>query len=123
MQFEICVTSLASTQAAFRAGAHRVELCSALDNGGVTPSAGLIRACVEQGGLPVHVLIRPREGHFRYDEREIAVMLADIAFCREAGAAGEKYCGYTFSAQVNRQSELLASARAIRGNSIATIYS
>ncbi len=88
MQFEICVTSLASTQAAARAGAHRVELCSALDNGGVTPSAGLIRACVEQGGLPVHVLIRPREGHFRYDERETAVMLADIAFCREAGAAG-----------------------------------
>lgn len=88
MQFEICVTSLASAQAAARAGAHRVELCSTLDNGGVTPSAGLIRACVEQGGLPVHVLIRPREGHFCYDEREVAIMLSDIQFCRQAAAAG-----------------------------------
>lgn len=88
MLFEICAVNLQSALAAQRAGAHRLELCAALDGGGLTPSPGTIRAVVEQVDLPAHVLIRPREGNFCYDKRELAIMLDDVRFCREAGVAG-----------------------------------
>ena len=86
--FEICVTNIQSALAAQNAGAARVELCSALDAGGLSPSAGLIREVCRQLQIPVNVLIRPREGNFSYSEIELAIMLDDIRFCREAGAAG-----------------------------------
>jgi len=86
-QFEICVTNLASVIAAHRAGADRVELCAALDVGGVTPSIGLVRAAVRVG-IPVYVLIRVREGDFCYSDAEVGIMLDDIRACREAGAKG-----------------------------------
>lgn len=88
MKIEICATNLASTQAAKAAGATRIELCSALEVGGVTPSAGLIRAAVRESGLPVHVLIRPREGDFFYSKSEVKIMLDDIRTCKKLGAAG-----------------------------------
>jgi copper homeostasis protein len=88
MVFEICAVNIQSALAAERAGAHRIELCSALDVGGLTPSQGLIRAAVHQLKIPVNVLIRPREGHFCYSENELDIMLDDIHFCREAGAKG-----------------------------------
>ncbi len=88
MTFEICAVNIQSALAAEKAGAHRIELCSALDSGGITPSQGLIRAAVYQLNIPVNVLIRPREGHFCYTERELDIMLDDIRFCQEAGANG-----------------------------------
>jgi len=88
MKFEICAVNIQSCLAAERAGAHRIELCSALDVGGLTPSQGLIRAAIHQLTIPVNVLIRPREGHFCYSENELDIMLDDIHFCREAGANG-----------------------------------
>ncbi len=88
MLFEICAVNLQSARAAQRAGAHRLELCAALDGGGLTPSAGTILAVVHSVALPAHVLIRPREGNFCYDKAELGIMLDDIRFCREAGAAG-----------------------------------
>lgn len=88
MVFEICAVNIQSALAAERAGAHRIELCSALDAGGITPSQGLIRAAVHQLKIPVNVLIRPREGHFCYSENELDIMLDDIRFCHEAGVHG-----------------------------------
>lgn len=88
MLFEICAVNLQSARAAERAGAHRLELCSALDGGGLTPSAGMIHAVVQSVNLPAHILIRPREGNFCYDKYELDLMLDDVRFCREAGAAG-----------------------------------
>lgn len=88
MQFEICAVNIQSALAAARAGAQRIELCSALDAGGLTPSPGLIRAAVRQLSIPVNVLIRPREGDFCYTGEELAIMLDDIRFCRDAGANG-----------------------------------
>ncbi len=85
---EICAGNLASALTAQRSGAHRIELCSGLDVGGLTPSAGLIRAAVAALSIPVHVLIRPREGDFCYSPEEVAVMCDDIRLCREMGAAG-----------------------------------
>ncbi len=88
MTFEICAVNIQSVLAAERAGAHRIELCSALDVGGLTPSPGLIRAALRLLTIPVNVLIRPREGNFCYTEYERDIMLDDIRFCREAGANG-----------------------------------
>ncbi len=88
MTFEICATNLASCHAARLAGAHRIELCSGLDAGGLTPSAGLIKSAIEKTGLPVNVLIRVREGDFYFSKEEIEVMVADIKICRKMGANG-----------------------------------
>jgi copper homeostasis protein len=88
MNFEICAVNLQSGLAAQSAGAQRIELCTALDVGGLTPSLGLIRAAVRALNIPVHVLIRPREGDFCYSDQELEIMLEDIQLCLEAGAAG-----------------------------------
>ncbi|WP_375416176.1 copper homeostasis protein CutC [uncultured Hymenobacter sp.] len=87
-QLEICAGSLASAQAAQAGGAHRIELCQNLEQGGITPSYGLIRAVRARLQLPVFVLIRPRPGHFVYSKDELAIMRADIEMCRELGCAG-----------------------------------
>jgi len=85
---EICCSDLESARAAEKNGADRIELCQNLEQGGVTPSYGLIKKCVEQLKIPVHVLIRPRPGHFGYQEDELQVMFEDIAVCKELGCAG-----------------------------------
>lgn len=86
---EVCCTSMADVISARDGGATRVELCSAISEGGLTPSAGLIAGAVrERGHLKINVLIRPRSGNFIYSTREIAVMEADIAAARAAGADG-----------------------------------
>lgn len=88
MLVEVCANSLQSALNAQEAGADRVELCSELGVGGVTPSYGLIQLVKERLSIPIHVLIRPRSGHFTYSETEFDVMLADIDFCREVGVDG-----------------------------------
>lgn len=85
---EICAANLDSVVAAGEGGAHRIELCSALELGGLTPSVGLIKAAVAHLDIPVFVLIRPREGNFCFSEGEVQLMLDDIRSCREVGAAG-----------------------------------
>lgn len=88
MNFEICAVNIQSALVAQSAGAQRIELCSALDVGGLTPSLGLIRAAVQLLDIPVHVLIRPREGDFCYTDAELSIMVEDIQACMQAGAAG-----------------------------------
>ncbi|TNE63703.1 MAG: copper homeostasis protein CutC [Bacteroidetes bacterium] len=88
MILEVCVTNIQSAITAQRAGAHRIELCVALDTGGLTPSKGLLQAVRRQLQIPVNVLIRPREGNFCYSSSELEIILADIRICREAGANG-----------------------------------
>ena len=64
--FELCVESLSSAQAAERGGADRVELCTSLEIGGVTPTEELTATTIQSLRIPVHVLIRPRGGDFVY---------------------------------------------------------
>ena len=85
---EICAGSVASAIAARDGGAQRIELCAALEVGGVTPSAGLIAEARKVEGLVLNVIIRPRGGDFLYDSHEIACMEEDIRTCRRIGVDG-----------------------------------
>ena len=84
---EIAVQDPEGVAAAVAGGADRIELCTALALGGLTPSAGLVRAAVA-AGRPVHVLVRPRAGGFEYSAVELAVILDDVRRALDLGAHG-----------------------------------
>src|SRR4051812_4652152 len=88
MIFEICVDSIAGVRTARTEGAHRVELCADLLEGGITPSRGAIRQARAIAGIALNVMIRPRGGDFLYDEDEFAVMEADVDAAKSEGADG-----------------------------------
>jgi copper homeostasis protein len=85
---EICVESVDHAVAAELGGAHRIELCSDLSSGGITPSAGLMQTARRHVGFPIHVLIRPRPGDFCYSDREVEIMRDDIQAAKEFGMDG-----------------------------------
>lgn len=88
-KLEICCGDIESCRAAVNGGADRIELCSALSVGGLTPSKAFIEAAVSiRQTTDIHVLIRPREGDFLYSPDEVAIMLEDIRTAKEAGAQG-----------------------------------
>lgn len=84
---EVCVDSPQGLAAAIAGGADRIELCSALNVGGLTPSPGLL-ALAARAPVPVYAMIRPRAGDFVFGTDDEAAMLADIDAVRIAGLAG-----------------------------------
>ncbi len=88
MKVEICIDSLDQALAAEACGAHRLELCSNLLEGGTTPGFGMTRAITQQCSLPVYNMIRPRPGHFTYSAEELHIMLLEIEASAKAGAKG-----------------------------------
>ena len=85
---EVCVDSLASARAAIAGGADRLELCSALLAGGLTPYEMLLRQIKAESDIPVRCLMRPRPGDFLYSKEELELLLRQIVQLKNAGADG-----------------------------------
>jgi copper homeostasis protein len=86
-ELEVCVADPESLLAAIEGGADRIELCSAIELGGLTPGPGLM-ALAAKVPIPVYAMVRPRSGDFVFGAEDKAAMLADIAAIRSAGLAG-----------------------------------
>lgn len=91
---EVSVASLAGVRTARACGATRVELCGALELGGLTPSVGLLEAALDEAGgrdgdwQGVHVLLRPRPGDFAYSAEDLAVLERDLRVAVGLGVDG-----------------------------------
>ncbi|WP_294066639.1 copper homeostasis protein CutC [uncultured Fusobacterium sp.] len=85
---EACVESLIDAIEAEKRGAHRIELCDNLSQGGTTPSYGTIKLALSTLKIPVFPIIRPRGGDFYYTPAEIEVIKEDIKICKSLGAKG-----------------------------------
>ena len=103
VQVEVCVEGPDGALVAQQAGAQRVELCSALAVGGVTPSPGLFETVRAATELPVMVLVRPRRGDFLYTAAEFETLCADVQYFSQAGAAGVVTGVLRSSGEVDRE--------------------
>jgi copper homeostasis protein len=110
-QLEVVCETVADAHAALDGGADRIELCSALDLGGLTPSAGLFDAVLAVVRLPVWVMIRPRPGDFVYSSSDVEVMRRDVEAFRRVGPAGFVFGVLSPDGRVNAEAcrRLLAS--------------
>ena len=88
MNIEICTDSFEGAKLAVKYGAKRIELCSGLSLGGLTPSVGLVEKCASFKKLEVHPIIRHREGNFNYNVEDVEIMKLDIEAFSKVGAAG-----------------------------------
>ncbi|KAH8292244.1 hypothetical protein KR200_003210 [Drosophila serrata] len=89
IKLEVCVDSIPSAFAAVAGGASRIELCSALSEGGLTPSVGTLKTLKESIALPVYCMLRPRRGtDFVYSDEEMCAVLTDMDLLRQNGADG-----------------------------------
>ena len=109
---EICAGSVESAVAARDGGAARIELCAALEIGGVTPSAGVIAEARKIPGITLNVIIRPRGGDFLYNEYEAACMEQDIRTCKTLGADGVVIGALTAEGEIDTElcSRLISAA-------------
>ncbi|KDM91909.1 copper homeostasis protein CutC [Photobacterium galatheae] len=85
---EVCIDNIESLHAAQQGGATRIELCSSLSLGGLTPSLGFMRQAARTAKIPVYAMIRPRQGDFLFSDEDLEIMLADIHAAKQAGLQG-----------------------------------
>lgn len=113
VKLEICANSIESALNAQNGGADRVELCSELSVGGITPSKGMIQMAKELLDIPLYVLIRPRSGDFHYSIMELEIMKEDIAFCAEIGCHGVVIGALTQDRRIDQSktTQLMQAAR------------
>ncbi len=102
MKIEICANSVASAVAAQNGGAHRVELCAGMPEGGTTPSMGEVSVARDLlKTTKLHVIIRPRGGDFLYSDIEQETMLRDVQMARKIGADGVVFGALTADGDVD----------------------
>ncbi len=102
MKIEICANSVASALAAQIGGAHRVELCAGMPEGGTTPSMGEVSVARDRlKTTKLHVIIRPRGGDFLYSETEQDVMLRDVRMVKQIGVDGVVFGALTADGDVD----------------------
>jgi len=82
------VDSVESALNATRGGASRLEVCSCLEAGGLTPTPGLIKVISSHVAIPCFALLRPRAGDFIYSDNELDAMCQDIDYLLDSGARG-----------------------------------
>jgi copper homeostasis protein len=87
-QFEVCANSVESCIKAQAGGADRVELCSGLSLGGITPSYATIKEARKLLDIKLHVIIRPRGGDFHYSSLDLRIMEKDIQLAELIGVDG-----------------------------------
>lgn len=88
INIEVCIDNITSLFNAQSSGAGRIELCSALALGGLTPSHALITMALKHARVPIYAMIRPRDGDFLYTDYEIEMMLKEIYHARQLGVQG-----------------------------------
>ncbi len=110
---EICLDSVESIIAAEAGGADRVEFCSDLFEGGLTPTLGMFKVAKERTTIPINVMIRPRGGDFCYSELEFEAMKEDTRLFKEAGANAIVFGILTPEGKIDkaRSKELISIAR------------
>lgn len=86
-ELEVCIDDIAGLEACMEGRADRIELCSALSVGGLTPSAGFMHQASALP-IPVNAMIRPRDGAFCFTNSELELMCSDILQAAEAGLQG-----------------------------------
>lgn len=113
IKIEICTASVESVIAAENGGADRVELCSDLFEGGLTPGIGTFFLAKERTSIPINVMIRPRGGDFCYSDTEFEVMMREARFFKEAGAASLVFGILTPDGEIDmeRSAKLIEIAR------------
>ena len=112
MKLEICTESIATAVFAGELKIDRIELCSSLDLGGLTPSFGLIEACVSQSKCETHVMIRHKAGDFVYSAEDIKIMSNDIEKVKLAGAHGVVFGCLTATNEIDFQETNLLTEHA-----------
>ena len=88
MVLELCSDSLQGVISAGKFRLNRVELCSALELGGLTPNIGLVKACVDANCVEIHAMLRPRGGGFVYNSEELKIMESDLRAFAAIGVKG-----------------------------------
>jgi len=113
MNVEVCANSYESAINAEKGGANRIELCSELAVGGITPSYGLIKKVIEDISIPVNILVRPRSGNFTYSKAEFDIIKRDILLCKELKCNGivSGILKKDQSVDINRTHELVEIAK------------
>ncbi|WP_426879606.1 copper homeostasis protein CutC [Glaesserella parasuis] len=111
MKVEICVDNLESVITANQFPIDRIELCSALAVGGLTPNLGFIQQVQQISTIPLALMIRPRAGDFLYSEDEIQIMLNDIATAKQLGIQAVVFGALSANGEIDlATTELLVKA-------------
>ncbi len=116
IHLEIAVDNAESVLASVRGGAQRLELCSSLTVGGLTPGIGFVEWARQATSVPLHAMVRPRGGSFVYSSTELAIMGREIRAMKAAGADGVVLGVLTSCARVDISAtrRLVAAARPMR---------